>query len=151
MTVSSDDDAFAHRNARLTKARETGARNLVSAYHQAMPAIHHLALRTADVESLARHYEDVCKLPRLEERESGAVWLAAAGVVLMLERSEPGESGPAAGCLDLLAFQLPPGDTLERAGQRLAQRGVALESRTEFTLYFRDPDGRRNALSAFAF
>lgn len=116
-----------------------------------MPAIHHLALRTTDVESLARHYEDVCRLPRLEARDNGAVWLAAAGVVLMLEQSEPGEARPAAGSLDLLAFQLPPGDTLERAGKRLAASGIALESRTEFTLYFRDPDGRRNALSAFAF
>ena len=116
-----------------------------------MPAIHHLALRTGDVENLARHYESVCKLPRLEVQDNGAVWLAAAGVVLMLEKSEPGEAGPSAGSLDLLAFQLPPGDTLERAKARLAKQGISLESRTEFTLYFRDPDGRRNALSAYSF
>lgn len=116
-----------------------------------MPAIHHLALRTAHVETLARHYESVCKLPRLERQESGSVWLAAAGVVLMLEKSEPGEAGPAAGSKDLLAFQLSAGDTLEKAKERLVREGIALESRTEFTLYFRDPDGRRNALSAYAF
>lgn len=116
-----------------------------------MPALHHLALRTPDVERLARHYETVCKLPRLEVQENGSVWLAAAGVVLMLEKSQPGEAGVAPGSLDLLAFQLPSGDTLERVGARLEKQGVALESRTELTLYFRDPDGRRNALSAYAF
>lgn len=116
-----------------------------------MPAIHHLALRTGNVENLARHYEGVCKLPRLEVQEGGAVWLAAAGVVLMVEQSDPGEAGPNAGSKDLLAFQLGSGDTLEKANARLAKEGIALESRTEFTLYFRDPDGRRNALSAYAF
>ncbi len=116
-----------------------------------MPAIHHLALRTPDVEKLARHYESVCKLPRLEVQSSGAVWLAAAGVVLMLEKSAADEIGPSSRSLDLLAFQLSAGETLEKADARLATQGIPIESRTEFTLYFRDPDGRRNALSAYAF
>jgi hypothetical protein len=34
---------------------------------------------------------------------------------------------------------------------RLAAAGVAVEAQTEFTLYFRDPDGRRVALSAYDF
>lgn len=116
-----------------------------------MPALHHLALRTPDVERLARHYETVCNLPRLEPRENGSVWLAAAGVVLMLERSAPGEASVPTGTMDLLAFQLTSTESLEQALLRLEAQSIALEARTEFTLYFRDPDGRRNALSAYAF
>jgi len=116
-----------------------------------MPALHHIALRTTDVERLADHYEGACGLPRLEVRENGSVWLAAAGVVLMVERRQAGEIGVPPGGLDLLAFQLKSGETLEQALGRLTRRGITLEARTELTLYFRDPDGRRNALSAYTF
>ena len=116
-----------------------------------MPALHHLALRTRDVQLLAQHYESVCKLPRLEVRDNGSVWLAAAGVVLMLEASDPDEVTVRPGTKELLAFQLGSGESLGQALARLEKHGVALEARTDFTLYFRDPDGRRNALSAYAF
>ena len=42
-------------------------------------------------------------------------------------------------------------DCADRAGAeaRLASSGIAIEARTEFTLYFRDPDGRRIGLSHY--
>lgn len=111
--------------------------------------MHHVALRTRDVERLLTHYVEVCGLTLRSRRPNGSVWLQSGGVVLMIERAEPSEARPAEGSLDLLAFATDePTDALE---QRLAARGAAVEARTEWTVYFRDPDGRRNALSRYRF
>lgn len=116
-----------------------------------MSGLHHLALRTRDVERLARHYENACGLARRERRDNGNVWLAADAVVLMIEPLAKGEPSVMPGSLDLLAFALPAGDTLEAACARLDALGLEVEARTDATLYFRDPDGRRNGLSVYRF
>jgi glyoxylase I family protein len=138
--------------------------------------IHHIALRTADLARLESFYVNVVGLavvPAAARAGPGGdrVWLAAGTAVLMLERAGEGEGegegddegereGVAPATMDLLAFA---GDDAENdAGAvgakahasaietwraRLASAGVRVEAETAHTLYFRDPDGRRVALS----
>ena len=110
--------------------------------------IHHVALRTVDLERLERFYAGVLGL-RVVRRDyaRGSVWLAlglgpdAAAAVLMLERAAPGEPPIPWGSKELVAF------AVDDLGPWRAR--VAVEAETAHTLYFRDPDGRRVAVSTY--
>jgi glyoxylase I family protein len=110
--------------------------------------IHHIALRTRDLERLAAFYGDLLGIATSKESPGQSVWLDAGGTMLMLERSSESEPDIARGTQELIAFAVASSD---RAGfeARLASSGVAIESRTDHTLYFRDPDGRRVGLSHY--
>jgi catechol 2,3-dioxygenase-like lactoylglutathione lyase family enzyme len=105
--------------------------------------IHHVALRTEDVDRLERFYAGVLGLAVLRRDEArGSVWLDAGGTVIMLERAERDEARVAAGTKELLAFGVD---------DKEAWRGQVgpVEAETANTLYFRDPDGRRVAVSDY--
>ena len=122
------------------------------------PSLHHVALGTRDVEALASFY---CRLLGTKEQrrhcdEQGAlrsIWLDLAGTLLMIERAEaqaaprPHEPGVALGAF-LLAFRA---DTSERRAfeQRAQALGAAVEARSAYTSYLRDPDGNRIAVSEY--
>jgi catechol 2,3-dioxygenase-like lactoylglutathione lyase family enzyme len=109
--------------------------------------IHHLALRTADVDRLERFYVGVLGLAVVRrDAARGSVWLRVGSSVLMLERAAPGEPGVVAGTRELLAFAVDQPQTWRT---RLAHSGITIEAQTEYTLYFRDPDGRRIAVSTY--
>lgn len=115
--------------------------------------LHHIALRTHDVPRLTNFYREVIGLSVSRAGPSGTsaaarTWLEVSGIVLMIEPADEGEPLPARGSLDLLAFTAGP---LEEAEARCTRAGVAIEARTSFTLYIRDPDGRRIGLSVYAF
>jgi glyoxylase I family protein len=113
--------------------------------------IHHLALRTADVPRLEAFYRDVVGLaPAPDDRGERpvSVWLSAGATRVMLEPLGSGEVTILAGSLELTAFAIEAGDRA-RFEERLARSGVPVEQRTDFTLYFRDPDGRRVAVSHY--
>ena len=113
--------------------------------------VHHLAFRTRDLGRLERFYVDVLGLTVMRRQEARSVWLDAEGVVIMLEVREPGEADEAAGSsisMELVAFAVAP-DTRAHYTQRLSRAGVAVEASTDFTLYVRDPDGRRIGLSSY--
>lgn len=116
-------------------------------YH-ALVRVHHIALRTRDPVALERFYAEVLGLPLAKERDARSVWLDAGGTILMLERAEEDEPGVPAGSNELVAFAIDPG---ERAAveARLARAGVPIEGRTDYSLYFRDPDGRRVGVSHY--
>jgi len=106
--------------------------------------IHHVALRTLDLPALERFYRDV--LGFTEERRDdtrGSVWLEAGGAVLMLERADAREPTVPPGSMELVAFAV---DDKEAWRSR-----VEVEAETAHTLYFRDPDGRRLAVSSYPF
>jgi len=111
--------------------------------------IHHLALRVADPERSAAFYAHVLGLRRLRRQpESGpvrSIWLSLGEAVLMLETGLAGD-GEAQGSGHLLALAV---DDLEGWERRLAGAGVTLDGRSEWSLYFRDPDGHRVAVSRF--
>ena len=118
--------------------------------------LHHVALGARDVERVAAFYRDVLGL---EERarhddESGrlrSIWLALAGdTLLMVERTEQElrrVDGVGAGPF-LLALSCTPAERSELEGA-LERAGAAIERRTAFTSYARDPEGNRLAISHY--
>ncbi len=110
--------------------------------------IHHVALRTGDLPRLEAFYAGVLGLAVTRRDGARSVWLAAGDAVVMLERAEPGEPGVAAGGMEMVAFAIPSAERAQYT-QRLADAGISVESETAFTLYVRDPDGRRVGLSHY--
>jgi catechol 2,3-dioxygenase-like lactoylglutathione lyase family enzyme len=118
----------------------------------AVGAVHHIALRVADVEQALAFYTGVLGLRekrRFAEVDGGlrSAWLQAGALVLMLERDLRG-GGPEAGSGHVLAFAV---SDLSAWQERLAIAGLHIDDRTDHTLFVRDPDGHRVALSDFAF
>jgi catechol 2,3-dioxygenase-like lactoylglutathione lyase family enzyme len=117
--------------------------------------LHHLALRSRDPARLVRFYGDLLGLPVARRNEArGSVWLGLGPVVLMIERAADGEPLPDRTSLELLAFAVDPGSDRPDLGAWrlcLAAAGVRIEAETPFTLYFRDPEGRRVGLSVYDF
>lgn len=108
--------------------------------------IHHVALRTRDLARLERFYVATLGLEVVRRDDArGSVWLGAGDAVLMLELAAPTEPAVPEGSLDLLAF------AMEDAPDAMAawRSRVAVEAETANTLYFRDPDGRRVAVSRY--
>jgi catechol 2,3-dioxygenase-like lactoylglutathione lyase family enzyme len=114
--------------------------------------IHHVALRTPDVGRLERFYTDVLGM-RVGRRDEarGSVWMEADAAVVMLEPLRAGEPRVPDGSMELLAFALEPGSSLQGWRSRLAELGIALDGSTEHTIYLRDPDGRRIGISDYPF
>jgi glyoxylase I family protein len=115
--------------------------------------LHHLAVGTADVEALARFYRELFDLAETARHLDAAgairsIWLDLGGALLMIERSssparyvEGVGTGPF-----LLAFRVSHAER-GRLERELEARGHAIESRTAFSSYSRDPDGNRIAIS----
>jgi catechol-2,3-dioxygenase len=110
--------------------------------------IHHLALRTPDLGRLERFYTDVLALQTLRRQEERSVWLDAGGSILMLERREEAEPAVDPSSKELVCFAIAPHEHAAVTA-RLTAAGVGIEARTAYTLYFRDPDGRRVGLSSY--
>ncbi len=112
--------------------------------------VHHLAFRTRRLAELEAFYVEVLRLPVLRRDQGRSVWLAAGETVLMLELAGEDEPAPPPGSLELAAFAMSQTEqgALER---ELGRRGIAIENRTRFTVYFRDPDGRRIGVSSSEF
>ena len=110
--------------------------------------VHHLAFRTGDLAKLERFYVDAIGLAVVRRDEARSVWLDAGGAIVMLELREPGEPAHSAGSKELVALAIEP-DARALCTDRLARAGVAIEATTDFTLYVRDPDGRRIGLSSY--
>lgn len=115
--------------------------------------IHHLAIRTHDIEACAGFYRDVLGLVERQRAHHAdgslrALWLTIGPAVLMLEQATPGEPSPPPGSMELIAFAIGI-DEREAWRDRLRSAGVRVEAETSFTLYFRDPEGRRIGLSCY--
>jgi glyoxylase I family protein len=73
-----------------------------------------------------------------------SLWLDAGGTILMLEARDEGEPDVPVGSKELVAFAVSP-----EVLARVKEAGIAIEARTAYTLYVRDPDGRRIGLSTY--
>ncbi len=110
--------------------------------------LHHIAFRTGNVTALERFYVDLLGFAVRERKPHGSVWLDAGAAILMLEERATGEPETASGSMDLTAFAVT---RVERATlrERLEAAGVRIEGETAYSLYFRDPDGRRVGVSHY--
>jgi glyoxylase I family protein len=117
--------------------------------------LHHVALRCVDLALCETFYGKVLGLPVLrrwpaEGGEDRSVWLSAGEGFLALERATrpveeaPFEDAPAGWQVVALAIA-----RVDRKGWegRLAAAGVRLARRTPYSLFLRDPEGNRVALS----
>ncbi len=125
-----------------------------------MSGVHHVALKTIDVENTAAFYRDVLGLKEVSHHtdDRGAlrsIWLSVEGdpLIVMIERSTTGgpttrrfEDDPPG--LHLLAFRIAASDR-EAWRDRLERAGRAIVHETRFTLYALDPEGNRVGLSSF--
>jgi len=118
---------------------------------------HHVAIQVQALEQVARFYREVLGLPERERHlaPDGAVrsiWLdVGGGGFLALERVEArpapdpafrdGRPG-----LFLIALRIPSSDRA-RVRAELERRAIPLVHETRWTLYVRDPEGNRVALS----
>ena len=104
--------------------------------------IHHLALRTDDLAGLERFYAGTLGLA-ITRRGPSSLWLDAGGTILMLEQRDPSEPKVDAETKELLCFAIGPEEH-----ERFAAT-IEIEASTDYTLYFRDPDGRRVGVSSY--
>ncbi len=109
--------------------------------------VHHLAFRTRDLPRLEGFYAALLGLP-VERRSARSVWLDAGGTLVMLELATEGEPAVPAGSMEIAVFEVAPEEREARV-ERLRAGGFPAEAETEFTTYFRDPDGRRVGLSHY--
>ncbi len=109
--------------------------------------LHHLALRSSQPHLLAEFYCEIMELPVVRTQPHG-VWLGLEDAVLMIEQAGPGEPVVPTGDLALMAFRV---DAAEQSAvrARLAARGLPVEAESAYTLYFRDPEGRRVGVSTY--
>ena len=117
---------------------------------------HHLAIQVRDLEKVTAFYREVLGFSELKRhhRPDGSlrsVWVEVpGGGFLALEEvtgePEPGPFRNEQPGLVLLAFRISKAG---RAGavEALARAGVPLEHETRWTVYVRDPEGNRVALS----
>jgi catechol 2,3-dioxygenase-like lactoylglutathione lyase family enzyme len=117
--------------------------------------IHHIALFARRPNELAAFYSSVLGLSEIRRTEDNqglySVWLEAGSVIFMIERADDTDSPsareglrPANHCL--IAFAM---DAAQQKAftDRLTSHGGDVLRRTEFTLYFEDPEKNRLAVS----
>lgn len=117
--------------------------------------LHHLALGARDIERVAAFYRDLLGLREASRHhepggELRSIWLDLGGPVLMIEQTEePARrvQGVGAGPFLLaMSANVRERDELERS---LTNAGVPIDSRTAHTIYLRDPEGNRVAISSY--
>jgi catechol 2,3-dioxygenase-like lactoylglutathione lyase family enzyme len=115
--------------------------------------VHHLAFRTPKLLRLVRFYRDVVGLRvvrtnKLQRGRIRSVWLKAGTTLLMLEAADAGEAPYPKGSYELVCFGARTKKEVEAARARMGRR-VRVEGETDYTFYFRDPDGRRVGISCY--
>lgn len=117
-------------------------------------AAHHIAVRTRDVAALAAFYTTNLGLSELREfrddRGLRSVWLELGTTIVMIERAEQQErrAADADEGYFLVAFSIASGER-DAWQKRLADSGCPMTHASDYSLYFRDPDGNRFALSHY--
>jgi glyoxylase I family protein len=117
---------------------------------------HHLAVQVKDLERTSRFYRDVLGLTESQRhhRDDGSlrsIWLDVPGggffaLEEVTEAPAPRPFKSETPGLHLVALRMGAAERATAAAE-LARRGIPVEHETRWTLYFRDPEGNRIALS----
>ncbi len=125
------------------------------------PPLNHLALVARDPVALAEFYGGILGLRTIYQRSNSdgvveSIWLQLDGLVLMIERATVEAPPPPASAygerrpgLHLFALGLSADDR-KRLSADLEAAGHRIEERSRYSLYFRDPEGNRFALTSFS-
>jgi len=112
--------------------------------------LHHLAMRSTDVVALATFYRRMFGMAVVRDALPRSLWLGLGGdAVLMIEAREAGEPAPPPGSRELVALRVDAA-TRDQVRQR-ARDSACYDGETGFTVYLRDPEGRRLAVSTYEF
>lgn len=112
--------------------------------------LHHLAFRTTDVDGLVRFYSEVLGFVEVRGSRPRSVWLAIGDdAVLMVEAREAGEPPIPGASMELAAFATDE-EGKARVRAEALRRGC-FDGETNFTVYLRDPEGRRIGVSTWSF
>ena len=124
-------------------------------------SLNHLAIKTASVLRLSSFYTSVLGMEQVKQHhdENGlrAVWLRLGEGLLMIERSKlrGQENLPSSKQYEhdppgihLLAFKIEEASKTSWR-QKLQENQIRIESESDFTIYFFDPDGNRIGLSSY--
>ena len=119
---------------------------------------HHIALKVNDLSACNRFYTDVLDLSEITRHKDAngnerSVWLQCDDLILMLEIYE----GPS---LTMCPSETPGWHLLalnidmaarKKWKSRLEKAGTMIDEESSYSLYFRDPEGNRLALSHYPF
>ena len=122
--------------------------------------VHHLAIVANDVERLAQFYETIFGFTRRPDPAiaTGSVWLQIpGGPILMIEartaehqhNAAPAEFADKLPGYHLLAFSIHA-SARDDWRAHLHNAGVTIETESAYSMYVRDPEGNRLALSFYA-
>jgi len=114
---------------------------------------HHVAILVRDVETCARFYRVVLGLEPVQAPRPGVAWFRLDDLILMIEphagaASSASDSGDTRPGLHLLSLAIRP-EERARWEERLSAHGVTITHRSDYSLYFCDPEQNRLALSHF--
>src|SRR5690554_85696 len=123
-----------------------------------MSLVHHIAVGVAQVEKIAAFYREIFDLEERTRHHYAdgtlrSIWLDLGGPILMIEHTKSRDEArlqpsDAVGVgLFLLTFRAADAAARRAVEARAEAAGQAIESRTEFSSYFRDPEGNRVAVS----
>jgi len=117
--------------------------------------LHHVALGARDVEGVAAFYRDRLGLREVRRHHESdgqlrSVWLDLGGALLMIEfTDQPSRPVQGIGAGPFLIAVTVAAEKRAALASMLTAAGFPAESRSEHTLYFRDPEGNRVAISSF--
>jgi glyoxylase I family protein len=120
-----------------------------------VPALHHIALGARNVAAVAAFYRDLLGLGEIRRQageggELRSIWLELGEAILMIEHTDapsPRVDGVGTGAF-LIALRVNPG-ARHALEDELGRHGHAVESRTRYSSYLRDPEGNRVAISHY--
>jgi hypothetical protein len=90
----------------------------------------------------------VVRTNKLQTGRIRSVWLEAGATLLMLELADATEAPYPKGSYELVCFGARTRKELDGRRARVS-RHVRIEGETDYTFYFRDPDGRRVGISCY--
>lgn len=122
-----------------------------------LAGFHHAAIQVKALEDVASFYREVLGLTELERHHTPdghlrSIWLDVGGGAFLALESVDAAPAPDAAFRDgrpglfLVALRIAAADRV-RIRAELQRRGVPLVHETRWTLYVRDPEGNRVALS----
>lgn len=119
-----------------------------------LSSLNHIALKVKSLASCLEFYHNILGLKILKENRRSdksirSIWLGIGETILMLEQEEA--LYPRIGNSQGFAFFAL---TIKKEEYRTWQKklelsGIAIEKETEYTMYFRDPEGNQVGLSHF--